>query len=49
MEDDVAKSPWLEIEREKGSHGEGRISEVLGDNVEIRLFLGRSGKRDFRY
>ena len=49
QEDDVARSPWFEIEIERDSHGEGRISEVLGDDIEIPLDLGRSGERGFRY
>ena len=48
-EDDVARSPLLEIEIERESYGEGRVSEVLGDNVEMRFVLGRSGERGFRY
>jgi len=47
--DDVARSPWFEIKIERESHGEGRISEVLGDDVETPLALGRSGERGFRY
>ena len=45
----VAKSPWLEIETERGSHGERQISEDLADNIEIRLPFGRSGEGGFRY
>jgi len=48
-EDDVARSPWFGIEIEIESHGEGRISEVLGDDIEMPLALGRSGERGFRY
>ena len=43
-EDHVARSPWFEIEIERESLGEGRISEVLGDDVEMPLALGRSGE-----
>jgi len=43
------KAYGFEIEIERGLHGENQISKVLGDNVEIRLSLGRSGERDFRY
>ena len=43
------RSPWLEIEIERESQGEGRISEVPGNDVEMRLALGRSGGRGFRY
>ena len=48
-EDDVARSPWFKIEIERESHGEGRINEVLDDDVEMLLALGRSGERGFRY
>jgi len=43
------KAYGFEIEIERGLHGENQISEVWGDDVEIRLSLGRSGERDFRY
>jgi len=42
------KAYGFEIEKERGLHGESQISEVLGDNLEIRLSFGRSGERDFR-
>ena len=43
-ENGIAESPWLGIEIERALHGESQISEVLGDNVEIRLSFGRSGE-----
>ena len=47
-EDDVARSPWFGIEVERESHGGGRVSEVLSDDIEMPLALGRSGERSFR-
>jgi len=43
------KAYGFEIEIERRLHGENQINKVLGDNIEIHMSLGRSGKRDFRY
>jgi len=43
-ENGIAENPWLGIEIERTLRGESQISEVLGDNVEIRLSFGRSGE-----
>jgi len=47
-EDDVARSPWFGIEVERESHGGGHVSEVLSEDVEMPLALGKSGERSFR-
>ena len=46
------KSPkdyGFEIEVVRSLHGKSQINEVLSDDIEIHMSLGRSGKRYFRY
>jgi len=45
----LSKACGFEIEMARRLHGENQINEVLGDDIEIHISLGRSGKRYLKY